>query len=345
MLERPPLKDEHIAACLRDAYGLTITEITFLPLGADQNTAVFRALTNDNTPYFVKLRSGNFNPITVDVPKFLFDQGINSIIAPIPTQSDKLSVRLGEFNLILYPFIEGQGGFDKALSDHDWTVFGQALKQIHTITLPPELAARISHESYSSRWCEQAHQFQSLVTEHTFTDPIAAELAAFMQAHRVQINHLIQRAEDLCTLAQRQPSTPILCHTDIHVGNILLSTSGQLFIVDWDDPIFAPKERDLMFIGSGIGGAGHTADQEEALFYAGYGQTDVDPIVLAYYRYERIVIDLVVYCQQLLLTNEGGEDRANGLRQITGQFGPGQVIEMAYRTERLLPPDHQSPWL
>jgi spectinomycin phosphotransferase len=344
MLERPSLTDETIAACLYHHYGLTITEITFLPLGADQNTAVFRALNVDNTPYFIKLRSGNFDRITVDVPKYLFDQGIRSIIAPISSHSDDLSVRLDDYNLILYPFIEGQGGFDKPLSDHDWTVFGRALKSIHAVTLPPELAARIPHESYSPRWREQARQFQSLVAEHTFTDPIATSLATFMQNRHAQINHLIQRSEDLCVLAQRQPANHILCHADIHVGNVLLSTNGDLYIVDWDDPILAPKERDLMFIGGGIGGGGHTADQEESLFYAGYGQTSIDPILLAYYRYERIVIDLVVYCQQLLLTDEGGDDRPEGLRQITGQFGPGDVIDMAYRTERLLPPALQSPW-
>ena len=46
-----------------------------------------------------------------------------------------------------------------------------------------------------------------------------------------------------------------MCHKDIHGGNILIRTDGQppvLYILDWDDPILAPKERDLMFIGGGI---------------------------------------------------------------------------------------------
>ena len=45
-----------------------------------------------------------------------------------------------------------------------------------------------------------------------------------------------------------------------------------------------------------------------ALFYQGYGQAAVDQTVLAYYRYERIVQDIAAYCQQLLLTDEGGAD-------------------------------------
>lgn len=42
MLIKPNLKDEEIIACLRDAYGLTVDKVTFLPLGADFNTAVYR---------------------------------------------------------------------------------------------------------------------------------------------------------------------------------------------------------------------------------------------------------------------------------------------------------------
>ena len=34
MLTAPNLKDEEIIACLRDAYGLTVEKITFLPIGA-----------------------------------------------------------------------------------------------------------------------------------------------------------------------------------------------------------------------------------------------------------------------------------------------------------------------
>src|SRR6185436_6724173 len=144
-----------------------VAEIVFLPLGADQYTAVFRAVTTDNTPYFVKLRSGIFDTIAVDVPKFLYDQGISYIIPLIPAQSGDLSVRLDEFNLILYPFIEGQGGFDKDLSDHDWIVFGRALKSIHAIMLPSELAARIPRELYAPKWREQVKHFQARAENET----------------------------------------------------------------------------------------------------------------------------------------------------------------------------------
>lgn len=69
MLIKPNLNDEEIIACLRDAHGLTVEKIAFLPLGADFNTAVYRITTSTKTDYFLKLRSGEFLEASVSVPK------------------------------------------------------------------------------------------------------------------------------------------------------------------------------------------------------------------------------------------------------------------------------------
>ena len=60
MLEKPNLQDKKIVACLQDAYGLQITDITFLPLGADAYAGVYRATTTDGTPYFAKGHEASF---------------------------------------------------------------------------------------------------------------------------------------------------------------------------------------------------------------------------------------------------------------------------------------------
>ena len=45
----------------------------------------------------------------------------------------------------------------------------------------------------------------------------------------------------------------VLCHGDIHEDNVMLSREGELFIIDWDNAIRAPRERDLMFFhGHGL---------------------------------------------------------------------------------------------
>ena len=104
------------------------------------------------------------------------------------------------------------------------------------------------------------------------------------------------------------PPEFVLCHSDIHAANLLVAADGALYIVDWDEPILAPKERDLMYAGGGQSFLGYTPQEEEALFYRGYGETQVDPVGLAYYRYERIIEDIAAFCEQLLTSGKGGAD-------------------------------------
>ena len=89
-----------------------------------------------------------------------------------------------------------------------------------------------------------------------------------------------------------------------------------------------------MFIGSGVCGEWFPPAEEERLFYQGYGATEVDQAALAHYRYDRIVQDIAAFSEQILLTNEGGEDRAQSLQYLTSNFAPGGVVEIAYRLDR-----------
>ena len=126
----------------------------------------------------------------------------------------------------------------------------------------------------------------------------------------------------------------IVCHADIHAGNIFIDTHGTFYLVDWDTLILAPKERDLMYIGGSLMGGWYTPEEEEQLFYQGYGQTEVDPIPLAYYRYERIIEDIAVYCEQLFLADAGTDDLAQFVSYFESDFRPNGVIEVAYKSDQ-----------
>ena len=329
MLEKPVLHDATIIACLREEYGLPIVQVDFLPLGADQNTAVYRVVAHDGTPCFLKLRRGDFDEISVALPRLLSDQGMAEIIAPLATTTGKLWAHLAGFTVILYPFVEGQNAYEIDLSDRHWRDFGAVLKRLHTAAVPPALMEHIKREAYVARWRESVKRFMAAADDSAFDDPIARQVVVLLQARRDQILGLVARAEQLAELLQARPPELVVCHADIHAGNILIDTSGVLYLVDWDTVILAPKERDLMFVGAGLFGARRSPQDEEALFYQGYDRTQIDYTALAYYRYERIIQDIAEYCAQLLLTNAGGDDREQSLRYLTANFLPGGTIALA----------------
>jgi spectinomycin phosphotransferase len=334
MLEKPNLSDEKISACLQAAYRLHAATIVFLPLGADLGTAVYRVAGDDDTAYFLKLRSGVFDETSVALPKFFSDQGIAQIIAPLATSTGQLWSNLDAFKMILYPFIEGRNGYEVDLSDHHWIEFGAALKRIHTLTVPPALIDRLQRETYSSKWREIVKTSLARVETDTFDDPVAVELAAYLKAKRGEVIDLVERTERCAEALRAHSPEYVICHADLHAGNILIDATGAFHLVDWDTLIRAPQERDLMYAGGGQFRDTRTPQQEEALFYRGYGQTSIDQRALAYYRYERIVEDIAVECAQIFSAAGGSEDREQALCYFMSNFAPNGVLEIAYHSDR-----------
>lgn len=335
MLTKPDLADDTIVTCVRDGFGLHVSQATFLPIGADVNSAVYRVTARDGTPYFLKLRRGNFDEVMVAVPAFLHTQGIRRVMAPVLTTTHRLWVHAHGFDWILYPFFEGQNGYEVALSQAQWIALGASMQAVHATTLPAGLAQRVPREVYAPRWRSIVKAFDKQVEHSTYDDLIAARLAAFWTTKRDEIQSMVDRAELLAHALRQRAVDLAVCHADLHGGNVLVGDDDALTIVDWDEVILAPKERDLMFVGGGLFGDWNHA-VEEAWFYAGYGPTTIDRVALAYYRYERIVADIAAYAQQIFGMQGSVEDREQGLRQLMGQFLPNEVVEFAHRSYRQL---------
>jgi len=257
--------------------------------------------------------------------------GIHTVLSPIETRTGQLFGTVENFTIILYPFIPGKDGYEVQLTKQHWVELGWTLKQVHTARVPKMVASMIPCEEYDPQWRESVRYFQKQVEETAFSDPVARKLTAFMLEKGDVINQIVGRAEELAQAMAKQPLEMVLCHADAHPGNILIADSGEVYLVDWDNPVFAPKERDLMFIGSGM--EGNQAQGLESSFYQGYGRVDIDQRALSYYRYERIVQDIAEFCKQLLLTSQGGEDREQAFTYLTSSFLPGRVVDVALDTD------------
>lgn len=334
MLIKPELADEEIVRCLRDAYGLDVKSISFLPIGADFNTAVYRVTVSNQTDYFLKLRRGEFIDASVSVPKYLADEGIKQVIPPLATKTRQLWTSLASFKAILYPYVEGRNGVEAKLSEDQWIQFGEAIKKLHNTDIPNALISGTPREVFSSKWRETVKEFLIRIDNEVFEEPVAVKMALFLKSKSSEILKLVERAEKLAITLQKQPLEYILCHADIHGWNLIVDKEGALYIVDWDTLIFAPKERDLMFIGAGIWDSGRTASEEESLFYQGYGPTKINQDVISYYRFERIIQDIGEYCEYIFLSDEGGDDRMQCFEHLQPVFLPNGVIERACQSDK-----------
>jgi spectinomycin phosphotransferase len=202
---------------------------------------------------------------------------------------------------------------------------GRVLRAVHSTRLP------VQTETFSPKWSGIVRAFQAKIRPGDYDSGPEKELASFWDKKRAEIAAIVDRAEALGRMLQHASPELALCHTDIHTANILLDKDGGLHIVDWDAPLLAPKERDLMFV---VGGVAAVTKQEE-LFFKGYGRAEIDPLALAYYRYEWVVQELGDFGERVFLTkNTGVETRLDAVRGFCALFEAGDVVDEAYRSDR-----------
>jgi len=332
MVEKRATSDQAIIRCLSANYGIDVAILTLLPLGADTNASVYKAQTADQKSYFIKLKQGHKHEISVEIVELLHRAGIPQMIPPVKTIHNKPTQLVDDCTLIVYPFVEGQDGFHRSLTDDQWTTLGKVLRQIHEVEVPLPLQNQIRHETYSAKWRDIVRSIYVYVEDKLFNDEIALKLQKFMKENMLVIRRLVEHAEQLGKKLQDQPPKFVLCHSDIHAGNVLMNGTHQMYILDWDEPILAPKERDLMFIGGGVGNVWNQP-HEEKLFYQGYGKTEVDRTILSYYRHERIVEDIAIYSREILLTGGKGKERLEMYKHFIDLFAPQGVVEIAFQTD------------
>jgi spectinomycin phosphotransferase len=214
-----------------------------------------------------------------------------------------------------------------------WFLLGKALRRIHSLAVPAILQNRMGGETYSKTWRETVRALLRRVEEgFTVHDEIAHGLKAFLMEKRDLIQKLVDRAEALGQKLKDMPSEYVLCHADIHGGNVLIDRNNAIYIIDWDEPMMAPKERDLMFIGGGVANVWNKPEEVQ-WFYQGYGATEINKTQLAYYRHERIVEDIADFCQELLIAPASGADKQTMLKQFIGMFQPKGVVDIAFKSD------------
>ena len=332
MIEKPEIYDEEIISGLQEYYSIPVTSIKFLPFGLDSSAWAYRVET-ENFTYFLKLRKEISNPAGILIPRLLQEQGVQQVMAPLSTGDGEAWVSADNFFFILYPFITGERVMDVGMSDVHWLEFGSTLKQLHTTKPTPELLGQIKHETFVPKQLDFAKGLHSQIKVRKYDDPFQKELAEFWLEHYETISTILDRTEVLSKRMQETAMEFVLCHADIHTANLLISDDNKIYIVDWDETLLAPKERDLLFFIGSI--FNDTSDGKwEQLFFEGYGETEVDPLALAYYRYDWCVEDMGEFAEDVFdRENLGEETKENSVRWFKSLFTQGNSVEIALNTE------------
>lgn len=324
-----PITEEVLADALLQHYAIDAVALGALPGGQDATAWVYRIETGPSGPrYLVKVRAANGpRDVAAAVARHLHDSGTAHVVAPIRSNTNALSVQDGCCSLTVYPFIEGRTGVEAGLSDGNWRALGELVQRLHTSGLPAGLIELLGRETYRPAEVDVVRQLDRAVSGRSFSDRASREVAALWTGRRDEILTLAERTEELGRQVERRALPLVTCHADLHTWNVIVDDGGELWVIDWDEVIRAPKERDLMFVIDGIG-AGLVDPRETACFFEGYGDTTVDPLALSYYRHAWATQDLGSYGERVLLDPSLGDGHSDAARIFMGLFDPGGIVEL-----------------
>ncbi len=331
MLEKPNLPDEVIIELLGSNYGLKIGALEFLPIGNDQHAYAYRVHA-DSGDCFLKLRKGGTRQAALVAPHELRRMGINQVVAPLLTVSGDLRVAGDQYDLILYPYIEGKSAWGMPLSLAQARQWGEIMRRIHSATLGRAITDAVSREVFGVKWLSALSKVEAIIAGSDYRGEVAAAMAQVWRDQEAEIELCRQRYIDLGAKLAAQPPQFLLCHADIHSANIIIEAGDSIRIVDWDEAVIAPKERDLMFFVLD----GHDDDFTEA-FFDGYGDDDINWLAMAYYKYDWVIQEFSDYGERIFLATELGEkDLLASLREFKRLFTAGDVIDRAHQAFAIL---------
>jgi spectinomycin phosphotransferase len=331
MKHPPELPDDPIIGALRDGFGVEAAALVPLPIGNDADSWAYRVEVAQAPSWFLKVRAGANPDRGAAVPSHLHRHGVPHVLAPLATRTGAPTVRMGRFALALYPLLDAQAGAEVGLSPAQWRELGATVRQVHAVPPAPELTRLVGWEAFRPSRRELLPDLEAALAAAGPGDPVAAELAGFWRARRDLIGALVDRADQLGRQLAGESFPQVLCHADLHTWNVLVDPDRELWIVDWDEAVLAPRERDLMFVVGGIG-HGLVGPGDTDRFLQGYGRVDLDPRLVAYYRCAWAVQDIAAYGEQVLLAP--GLPEASRRAQLAGfedLFAPGNIVDYAAR--------------
>lgn len=239
-------------------------------------------------------------------------QLLPDVAYPVPTRGGQFSVSLDDHLLILFPWIDGRTiGFVRFEDDilaRVATLVGTLHKSTPQIEWPDP-----PRESFGLPFEENLCRGLQELEKVTSTDTAGQQgLRDLLLPCRDEALGLLDRLRELQSLVQARDHEMVVCHTDLHGGNLMVDERGRLHIVDWESSLLAPPEHDLHFFAWDVRFWDLFLPRYEAAFHP----VRLDSATFGFYYYRRNLEDLAEWVVRILYENNGAERDREDLEGI-----------------------------
>ena len=231
------------------------------------------------------------------------------IVHPLTTEKGEYSYEDKHHIYLVADYIEGNNLLHSGFSIEQILQLADIVAELHAYGEEIPLPTGNIKEDFNIRFSKPL--LDLLASDNCLKEDLRERIAPYMGSMLDHLKRLVSLAGQL----KDMPLRYVLCHTDIHEGN-LLQYATRLSLIDWEGLRLAPPEADLFFL----------ADRPWFhLFYSRYKEKHVDftihQALLRFYQEKRILEDIWEFMEQLQSDDMSPKERAAALNYLQKECG------------------------
>lgn len=293
MFTEPNIEKDLIKKKVEDNYDLEVTSLTHVLAG--EASWCYKVQTKNET-YFLKIYvSLESHESRFDLTYNLFNNcNIKNITHPLKNKYGELVFDISNHYAALFNYIDGNNASEKELEDTEKFDLGKLLGEIHQST--KAIGSFNLKEDFKYKNINRLlKNIKSSITLSKTQTGYKKQTADLLLEHRYKI---LDRIKDLKSLGEKLTNENldfVICHGEPHIWNTMVNKNGEVFLIDWDDSLLAPKEKDLNMI---------KGDPKKLEGYKSVvGDTEINPEVIKYYNLEWNISEIDAWSDQILNSN------------------------------------------
>jgi len=221
-----------------------------------------------------------------------------------------MRIHIRDFQIALFDWISGRTAEEHKLTDTQLERLGELLAKIHqSKTIIGEYPVRENFTiPFKNRFlaiCDSMSKISGNSTKYR------TRLKLFLGPHGQEFMQELETLEKLQRKVKTKNLEYVNCHGEPSPGNILSSDNGEIHLLDWDDPIFAPKEKDLLFFKDNV--------EPVMKGYSVFSKDNIiDQDVLEFYGHTWNLGEIAYYGGRLLFENHSDAQNQIWLDNLKG---------------------------
>ncbi|MFD0772977.1 phosphotransferase enzyme family protein [Streptomonospora algeriensis] len=320
-----------VGSVLGEYYALEGLDLVAVDGGADLGASLWRATDARGRRFAVKWSSSG-SPAGLVLPAALNAVRPASAPEPLLTRTGAWWVDTGGARLSVMEWVEGTSAMETSLERKGWHRLGQLLAALHELPLQGEVLSQVPREDFDPGQWARLFERVDAELDTAPADQIGRRLAGLWHQNRAELRAVYRRTLELAARLRKREDLPSFsaCHADPHLGNLIVAADGRPILIDFDDAVLAPRERDLMFVlGGGVLADMAATGEQQRWFLEGYGHHEAGAELLTYYRGLRVLEDASELAGIVLDLGNTDEERHEALGHVSAVFSPTGLLAQA----------------